>query len=236
MAYDRVDIPIPPVVASNTTAYVIGTNPSSLYTLGGLNSNPTPNSGTLSNAKPLGVTLIPNAPVGFDIDRAGAAYASLDVGGQSGLYTVNLSSGAATLIGKLPEALSGFAIVPETVPPPPPDTDAPAVGLTGVKSSMSLASFLKGVKAKVTPSEAAKLDGVLLVAAKSAQLASFNLTLATKSLKLASGARTLKLKPGRRLVGHPRKGFKVRLQVTATDAAGNAKVLTRTIKVKPPKR
>lgn len=236
LAYDRVDIPIPPTVSSNTTAYAIGATPSMLYTIGGLNSTPSPNGGILMNEKPLGVTLTPSAPVGFDIDRAGAAFATMSVAGAPELYSINLTTGAATLVGKLPVVLSGFAIVPESVPAPPPDTDAPAVGLKGVKASMSLASFLKGVKAKVTPSEPAKLGGVLMVSAKSAQLASFNLTLATKSLKLGAGARTLKLKPRRSLVGHPRKTFKARLQVTATDAAGNAKTVTKTIKVKPAKR
>ena len=50
------------------------------------------------------------------------------------------------------------------------------------------------------------------------------------------GARTTTLKPSRRLVGKPRKAFTVRLQVTATDAAGNRKVDRKTISVKPDKK
>ena len=238
LAYDRVDIPIPPSVSANTTAYAIGSNPSDLFTIGGINSSPSPNGGTLSNAKPLGVTITPGSPIGFDIAPGGTAYASLVVGSQPGLYSVNLSTGAATLVGNLPETLSGMAVVPATAAAPPPDTTPPDLALKGVKSSMSLTAFLKGVKAKVTPSEPAKLEGKLLAAARSAQLSSFNLTLATKSLKLGSGQRTLKLKPGKKLVGHPRKKFKVQLQVTATDATGNARTVKKTVKVKPgkPKR
>ena len=100
---------------------------------------------------------------------------------------------------------------------------------------MSFAAFLKGVAVKVTPSEPAALTGELLGAAKKAKLASFTRTLAKKSLPLAGGQRTLKLKPKKRLVGRPSKAFKVRLRVTATDAAGNAGTATKTIKVKPPR-
>jgi hypothetical protein len=237
IAYDRIDIQIPPTVISNTTAYAIATTSSSLVTIGSLNQTPvSPNTGMLLNAKPLGLTVASGSAAGFDITAAGTAYASLVDGGtgQPGLYTINLATGAAMLIGALPEALSGFSIVPGSAPVPP-DTDPPGIALKGFKSSMSFAAFLRGVSVKVTPSEPAKLAGALLATAKSAQLSSFNLTLATKSLKLGKGQRTLKLKPGKRLLGHPKKKFKVQLRVTATDAAGNERTVTKTIKVKPPK-
>jgi hypothetical protein len=239
VAYDRVDQVIPPVVPNNTTAYAIDTSAGSLVTIGDLNGSPkSPNEGVLVNPKPLGVTVNPNTPVGFDIDRAGAAYASIVGGSGPGLYSVNLATGAAALIGALPVALNGLAIVPSAQPPPPPpgpDTAAPSIALAGVKAKLSFAALLKGVTVKATPSEPAALDGELLGAAKSAKLASFNLTLATKALPLAAGQRTIKLKPPRKLLGSPTKALKLRLQVTATDAAGNAGVATRTIKVTPPK-
>jgi Domain of unknown function (DUF4394) len=75
----------------------------------------------------------------------------------------------------------------------------------------------------------AELQGTV----KRAQAAAYNLGLATKRLELGSGKRSLTIKPSRRLVGHPRKRVKMRLRVTATDAAGNAKVTTKTISVKP---
>jgi hypothetical protein len=212
---------------------------SNLFTIGDVNGTPeSPNTGKLLNPKALGVGVIANTPVGFDIDRSGAAFASIVAGSGPGLYSVNLSTGAATLVGALPVALNGLAIVPPAaVPPPPPgpDTSAPSISLAGVKSKLSFAALLKGVTVKVTPSEAAALDGKLLAAAKSAKLASFNLTLASKSLGLGTGARTIKLKPVRKLLGSPSKTFKVSLTVTATDAAGNEGTVSRTIKVKPPK-
>ena len=100
---------------------------------------------------------------------------------------------------------------------------------------MSFAAFLKGVAVKVTPSEPASLSAELLgAAAKKSRLAALTRTLAKKSLPLAAGQRTLKLKPKKRLIGRPAKSFKVRLRVKATDAAGNVGTATKTIKVKPP--
>jgi hypothetical protein len=91
----------------------------------------------------------------------------------------------------------------------------------------------QGRKVTVTPSEPVSVLAELQSTVKRAQAAAYNLSLATKRLKLGAGRRSLTIKPGRRLVGHPRKRFKVHLRVTATDAAGNAKVLTRTISVRP---
>ncbi|MFD2286516.1 DUF4394 domain-containing protein [Pedobacter petrophilus] len=53
---------------------------------------------------------------GFDINPDGsAAIAALTVGGVSGLYTVNTSSGQATKVGNLPLNITGLAIPTETV-------------------------------------------------------------------------------------------------------------------------
>jgi hypothetical protein len=241
IAYDRVTT-VPPVPSSNSTAYAIGWNPGQLYTVGSLNQTPqSANSGTLLNEKPLGVAPTPSTPIGFDIDTSGKAYATMvAAGGQPGLYTINLETGAATLVGKLKEALDGFAILPGPVPSAQPgDSTAPSISIQGVKKKLSFKAFLKGVAAKVTPSEPAALTGELRGTAKGGkskprELASFRV-LAKKSLPLAAGQRTLKLKPKKRRVGRPEKAFKVRLKVTATDAAGNAGTVTRTITVKPPK-
>ena len=86
---------------------------------------------------------------------------------------------------------------------------------------------------KFLANEPAAIQAQLLAAPKSARLASFNLILASKSLGLGAGERTLTLKPSKRLVGAPTKAFKVSLRVTATDAGGNAGTATKTIKVTP---
>ena len=65
-------------------------------------------------------------------------------------------------------------------------------------------------------------------------LVSFTRVLATASLPLAAGQRSLKLKPKKKKVGRPPKAFRVRLRITATDAAGNAAATTAAIRVSAP--
>ena len=240
VAYDRVGVASPQTPPASTTAYVIGTANNYLMKLGGPNGVPSPNEGFVNEPLSLGVVTTPGTPAGFDISPAGEAFATLYTGGIDGLYKVNLASGTAGLVNKLPVTLAGLAIVPPAGPPPgppvtinSPDNSAPTVSLAGVPKTMPFGKFLKGISVKVTPSEPVSLDGELLAAAKGAKLASFNLILAARSSPLASGPRTLKLKPSKRLVGKPRNAFKVSLRVAATDAAKNEGVATATIKVKP---
>jgi hypothetical protein len=77
--------------ATTTTLYVIDSARDILAT-----QNP-PNNGTLNTVGPLGVDT--TAVVGFDVTGTGAALAVLTVGGASQLYTINLTTGAATLVG-----------------------------------------------------------------------------------------------------------------------------------------
>jgi hypothetical protein len=80
--------------AGATVLYDIDSNLNALL----VQSNP--NGGILNTVGPLGVDTTDN--VGFDISAAtGVAYASLTVGATTGLYTINLGSGAATLIGTI---------------------------------------------------------------------------------------------------------------------------------------
>lgn len=81
-----------------------------------------PNNGTLNTVGPLGVNT--TGVVGFDIltDGGGAnsAFASLSPGGStSSFYTINLTSGAATLVGSIGSGLSVNDIAVEAVPLPP---------------------------------------------------------------------------------------------------------------------
>jgi len=69
------------------------------------------NAGTLVDVGPLGVDA--SGVNGFDISaRDNTAFAALTVGGTQGLYTINLTTGAATLIANLPAGttLSGIAV------------------------------------------------------------------------------------------------------------------------------
>jgi hypothetical protein len=80
--------------ATSTTLYNIDSNLNILVL-----QNP-PNAGTLNTIGPLGVNV--SSVIGFDHTAASnIAYASFNVGGTLGFYTVNLQTGAATLIGNL---------------------------------------------------------------------------------------------------------------------------------------
>jgi hypothetical protein len=110
--------------------------------------------------------------------------------------------------------------------------DDPTVALARMKAKIKRASFLKGIRVTATPSEPVALEFELLGSARGATLArTFNLVLARRALRLAAGRRTVRLKPKRQLVGS-RPRFAARVQVTATDAAGNRTVVTKTLKVR----
>jgi hypothetical protein len=94
----------PNIVACSYTNNFAGTTATALY---GIDykldilvlQNP-PNNGTLSTVGSLGVDTTDVA--GFDIAAGSTrAFASLNVGGSSGLYTINLRTGAATLVGTI---------------------------------------------------------------------------------------------------------------------------------------
>ncbi|HMV51157.1 MAG TPA: DUF4394 domain-containing protein, partial [Blastocatellia bacterium] len=93
--------------ATQTTLYGIDFNTDQLVTIGGINGTPSPNGGVVTTVGNLGVNT--NQEVGFDVaaDVPGSAYASMIVGGTSNFYTINLTTGAATLVG----AIGGGATV-----------------------------------------------------------------------------------------------------------------------------
>ena len=68
-----------------------------------------PNNGTLVELGSLGIDV--TAENGFDIGgTTNKAYALLTVGGTARIYSVNLTSGAATQVAAFPNAARGFAV------------------------------------------------------------------------------------------------------------------------------
>lgn len=117
------------VSAGAYTNSFAGTTTTQLFDLdvvaGTLHLQDPPNNGTLAAGLPLGLTA--TAANGFDIDaRNNTAYAALTVGGTSSLYTINLTTGAATAVagGAIAggEAIRGLALVQPAAPT--------AIGLT----------------------------------------------------------------------------------------------------------
>ena len=117
--------------------------------------------------------------------------------------------------------------------PPGPDVADPHVALAGVPASMPIGTFLKGVKAKLTPDEAVALSG--RAARHRADRAGQRLQPpARHQVGWARGRAAhaeAEAEPEARR--HPRKRFRVRLRITATDAAGNATIVTKTFRVRP---
>lgn len=107
-AYDRNDND----PGTPTSLYVIDAASNQLLIQGGLNGNPSPNLGGLSVIGNLEVDA--SAVAGFDVFGGSEAYALLNVAGQSRLYTIDLITGAAILVGATGvNGLSGLtAIVP----------------------------------------------------------------------------------------------------------------------------
>jgi len=89
--------------AATTTLYVIDSTLNTLALQGSIGGTPnSPNGGQLTTVGPLGVDTTDQ--VGFDIaPQTGAAFASLTIEGAvtSSLYSINTTSGAATLIGPI---------------------------------------------------------------------------------------------------------------------------------------
>ncbi len=115
--------------------------------------------------------------------------------------------------------------------PPPADTKAPVVTISGVAAKVKLAAFRKGLTVKVATDEPAALEVALQTTARKAKIAAaYNLALASRELSRAAGTRSVRLKPDAALL-RGAKRFKVRISVTAVDAAGNASRTTRVVSV-----
>ncbi len=113
IAYDRVSETF---LGVPNTSTVYGINPVTdmLVTVGGINGSPSPNGGGVFGIGGLTVNAASGASINLDIALDGTAYATMTVGGNSGLYTVNLTSGAATLIANMANPLRAFAVVPDS--------------------------------------------------------------------------------------------------------------------------
>src|SRR5262252_796098 len=132
-----------------TTLYAIDTNSDQLVTIGGIDSAPSPNGGVVRPVGPLGVNAAND--VGFDISVGpeGAAYASLTVNGKPGFYTIDLKTGAATLVGIIGNggvAIKDIAAAPAGAPLP----TSLAYSIWAIDASNKLLSFKGGETDKIS--------------------------------------------------------------------------------------
>ncbi len=99
-----------------TTLFGIDSTSNKLVRIGGVDGSPSPNGGVVTAIGDLGIDVVATGN-GFDIDGgSGQAFAvQSEIGKGSQLYTINLTTGAATLVGALPSDVRAFAILPSVV-------------------------------------------------------------------------------------------------------------------------
>lgn len=103
----------PSITASAYTNNFAGATTTILYNIDSmtdkLNKQDPPNNGTQVEVGSLGINA--ESAGGFDItSRGGIAYAALKVGDKSSIYTINLSSGAATKVADMPTSVRAFTV------------------------------------------------------------------------------------------------------------------------------
>jgi Ca2+-binding RTX toxin-like protein len=92
----------------------------------------------------------------------------------------------------------------------------------------------RGLRPRLSANEPVSYVVELLGAATSAHISAakpFNLTLVRRTIRMTSKPRRISLRPARALLG-PRRKLRVRIRVTATDVAGNVRVVRKTVKAR----
>jgi hypothetical protein len=114
---------------------------------------------------------------------------------------------------------------------PAPDARKPRVRMDSLPARPRYRHVRRGLRPRLSADEPVAYVVELLGAATRAHISSvkpFNLTLVRRTIKLTSKPRRISLRPKRSLLG-PRRKLRVRIRVTATDAAGNVRILKKTI-------
>lgn len=111
VAYDRNDTN----PATLTTLFGIDAFNNELVRIGGVDGNPSPNDGLVTRIGVLGVDAAGSSS--FDISSTGVAFASLT---SSSLYTIDLTTGAATFVGQIGTGLEDITGLSAVTPVPEP--------------------------------------------------------------------------------------------------------------------
>ena len=221
----------PRVVASAYTNSVAGATTTQLFDLDAARDalvlqNP-PNNGTLVSIGSLGIDIGDN--VGFDISAVdGVAYVSAQVGQSSSsqLYTVNLTTGATTQVGRIGGSpLRALAAAGTAAA----DTAAPGVMLAKAVASTKVGALLRtGVGLRATCSEGCTLSAQILSGWRVVGSGKPITTDLAGSAPLRLVFRTTAKKE---FAARGSVAFTV--VVTARDAAGNTTTARRTLRASP---
>jgi len=219
----------PRIVASAYTNSVAGATTTQLFDLDSgrdalVLQNP-PNNGTLVTVGALGIDIGDDAD--FDISAAdGAAYLAAQVGqgASSQLYTVNLGTGATTLVGRIGGgsplralAAAGMAAA---------DTSVPRVTLVNTVAATKVGALLRtGIRLRATCSEGCTLSAQILAGSRVVGSGKAVTTDLAGSAPLRLVFRTAAKKE---FAARRTAAFTV--VVTARDAAGNAASARRTVR------
>jgi len=221
----------PRVVASAYTNSVAGATTTQLFDLDAgrdvlVLQNP-PNNGTLVTVGSLGVDLGDNA--GFDISSVdGVAYATVQAGASSSsqLYTVNLTTGAATLVGRIGGQVPLRALA--ALGTAPADGAAPGLGLAKAAAPARVKALLRsGASIRATCSESCTVSARILLGTR--VVGSSN----SVTTDLA-GSTVLKLRftTAAKKSLAARKTLVLTIVVTARDASGNTVTKRQTLRAR----
>jgi hypothetical protein len=112
-----------PAVGTTTTLYALNAATNSLAVIGGIDGTPSPNGGVVTDIGPLGIAFS-GSPAAMDIAANNMAYAALrPASGAQSLYRVNLTTGAATLVGAIGDGtltLNDIAVIDPSLTLSPP--------------------------------------------------------------------------------------------------------------------
>jgi Ca2+-binding RTX toxin-like protein len=118
--------------------------------------------------------------------------------------------------------------------PPGADSRKPRVRIGGLPPRPRYRHVRRGLRPRLSADERVAYVVELLGAAKRARISAakpFNLTLVRRTIPATSSPRRISLRPRASLLG-PRRKLRVRIRVTATDMAGNVRIVRKTLKAR----
>ncbi len=115
------------------------------------------------------------------------------------------------------------------------DRTAPRATISGLGTSVRLRTFRRsGLRPRVQCNESCSINGQLLgrLSSISLRVDTGYAVLATRKLGRGGSRRTVILKPSSRFMRAVKRGKRLRVVIVATDAAGNARTTTRTVRIR----